>query len=145
PNPPLVRWVGRMTPGLIKKGLEMLGLEKCRPVKTPLTPAIQLHTATDADPQAFIKLNLKYRLYTGMLNYLLCRTRPDLAAAVSILSKFNQRPGLSHWKEVIHFWKYMKGTSDLGLLLKPQKEKILDQISWYTDATWAEDQESRIS
>ncbi|KNZ45693.1 hypothetical protein VP01_78g3 [Puccinia sorghi] len=130
---------------LCLKGLEMLGLENCRPVKTPLTPAIQLHTATDADHQAFLKLNLNYRSYTGMLNYLSCRTRPDLAAAVSILSKFNQRPGLSHWKEVIHCWKYLKGTSDLGLLLKPKKDKILDRISWYTDATWAEDQESRIS
>lgn len=83
-------------PGLIKKGLELLNLENCRKVRTPLTPAVQLHTATDEDHAHFQKLNINYCSYTGMLNYLACRTRPDLAAAVSILSKFNQRPGLSH-------------------------------------------------
>ncbi|KNZ59135.1 hypothetical protein VP01_1796g1 [Puccinia sorghi] len=106
-----------LQPGLIKKGLEMLSLSNCKPVKTPLTPAVKLHTATEEDHQAFLKLNLNYQSFTGMLNYLACRTRPDLAAAVSILSKFNQRPGMSHWRE----------------------------INFFTNATWAEDHESRIS
>ncbi|KNZ60241.1 hypothetical protein VP01_158g10 [Puccinia sorghi] len=132
-------------PGLIKKGLEMLQLTDCRPVQTPLTPAIQLHTATDEDHAAFLQLNINYRSFTGMLNYLACRTRPDLAAAVSILSQFNQKPGLSHWREVLHCWKYLKGTSTLGLLLKPSPDKLIDRINFFTDATWAEDQETRIS
>jgi hypothetical protein len=80
-----------------------------------------------------------------MLNYLACRTRPDLAAAVSILSRFNQWPGLTHWKEVIHCWKYLQGTKHLGLLLKPKKSTFIDQINFFTDATWAEDQETQIS
>ncbi|KNZ52895.1 hypothetical protein VP01_3405g1 [Puccinia sorghi] len=96
--------IGLSQPGLIKKGLEFLGLEQCRPVQTPLTPAVQLHTATDEDHDAFKRLNINYQSFTGMLNYLACRTRPDLASAVSILSKFNQKPGLSHWKEFLHFW-----------------------------------------
>ncbi|KNZ55344.1 hypothetical protein VP01_2704g6 [Puccinia sorghi] len=132
-------------PGLIKKGLEMLDLTDCRPVKTPLTPAIQLHSATEEDHQAFLRLHINYRSYTGMLNYLACRTRPDLASTVSILSKFNQKPGMSHWREVLHCWKYLAGTQELGLLLRPDKEKILDRLNFFTDATWAEDHESRIS
>jgi hypothetical protein len=76
-------------PALISKGLEMLGLSDCPPVKTPLTPASQLHSATDEDHEAFLALGVNYRSYTGMLNYLACPTRPDLAAAVSILSHFN--------------------------------------------------------
>ncbi|KNZ52931.1 hypothetical protein VP01_3399g1 [Puccinia sorghi] len=114
-------------------------------VKTPLTPAVQLHTATDEDHAAFQNLNINYRSFTGVLNYLACRTRPDLAAAVSILSQFNQKPGLSHWQEVLHCWKYLKGTSTLGLLLKPCPEKKKNRINFFTDATWAEDQETRIS
>ncbi|KNZ58826.1 hypothetical protein VP01_1853g1 [Puccinia sorghi] len=132
-------------PGLIKKELEMLGLEDCRPVKTPLTLAVQLHSASEDDHQAFLRLRINYRSYTGMLNYLSCRTRPDLAAAVSILLKFNQRPGMSHLREVIHCWKYLKGTQELGLLLHPDKDKLLDRLNFFTNATWAEDQKSRIS
>ena len=80
-----------------------------------------------------------------MLNYLACRTRPDLLAAVSILSWFNQHPGMSHWREVVHCWKYLKGTKHLGLLLQPKAEELGEQIQFYTDATWADDQETRIS
>jgi hypothetical protein len=132
-------------PALIEKGLELLDLMECRPVKTPLTPAVQLKTASDQDHEEFLKLNINYRSFTGMLNYLSCRTRPDLASAVSILSRFNQRPGLSHWKEVLHCWKYLKGTKDLGLRLQPNPDALIDRLNFFTDATWAEDLETRLS
>ena len=80
-----------------------------------------------------------------MLNYLACRTRPDLASAVSILSRFNQKPGINHWKEVVHCWKYLKGTQNFALRLQPKANSLINRINFYTDATWAEDQETRIS
>ncbi|KNZ62794.1 hypothetical protein VP01_1222g2 [Puccinia sorghi] len=132
-------------PALIKKGLDLLNLTDCKPVKTPLTPSVQLFPASDEDHAAFTKLNINYRSYTGMLNYLACRTRPDLAVAVSILCRFNQKPGLQHWKEVLHCWKYLQGTREQGLLLKPRANRLEERIEFYTDATWAEDHHSRIS
>ncbi|KNZ48458.1 hypothetical protein VP01_5657g1 [Puccinia sorghi] len=116
-------------PALIKKGLDLLNLSDCKPVKTPLTPSIQLMPASDEDHAAFMQMNINFQSYTGMLNYLACRTRPDLAAAVSILCRFNQKPG----------------TKDRGLLLKPKANKLEERIKFYTDATWAEDHDSRIS
>jgi hypothetical protein len=113
-------------PALIDKGLEMLDLANCCLVKNPLTLAVQLRTATDEDHKAFLALNINYCSFTGMLNYLACRTRPNLAASVSILSCFNQRPGLSHWREVVHCWKYLKGTKSLGLLLQPKEGDLID-------------------
>ncbi|KNZ60388.1 hypothetical protein VP01_1560g1 [Puccinia sorghi] len=101
--------------------------------------------ATEEDHMEFVKLKINYFSYTGMLNYLFCRTRPDLSSVVSILSCLNQRPGLSHWKEVLHFWKYLRGTHDWGLLLLPRAEAMNDRIKFYTDATWAEDQETQLS
>ncbi|KNZ57731.1 hypothetical protein VP01_2087g5 [Puccinia sorghi] len=115
-------------PGLIRKGIEMLNLENCWLVQTPLTPSLQLHMAADEDHASFLKLQINYMSFTSMLNYLACQTCPDLTSVVSILSKFNQLPGLSHWKEVVHCWKNLK-----------------DQINFFTDTTWAEDQESCIS
>ncbi|KNZ52304.1 hypothetical protein VP01_3621g1, partial [Puccinia sorghi] len=50
-----------LQPGLICKGLEMLGLTDCRSVKNPLTLAFQLHTATEEDHPEFSKLNINYR------------------------------------------------------------------------------------
>ncbi|KNZ58327.1 hypothetical protein VP01_1951g3 [Puccinia sorghi] len=130
---------------LIKKGLEMLGMSDCKPVKTPLSVGIQLEPATENQKEEFSKLQINYRTYTGILNYLSCRTRPDLAPAVSILSSFNQEPGINHWKEVIHCWKYLQGTKNLELTLRPAKLDATQALQHFTDATWADDLETRLS
>ncbi|KNZ63381.1 hypothetical protein VP01_1152g8 [Puccinia sorghi] len=132
-------------PGMIRKGLEILGLTECQAMKMPLNPEIQLHRATDEYHTVFLKLKINHRSFTGILNYLACRQFPDLAVAVSILSQFNQKPGLIQLKEVLHYWKYLKGTPTLGLLLKLSPENLIDCINFFKDSSWAEDQETRIS
>lgn len=79
-----------------------------------------------------------------MLNDLSCRTRPNLAAAVLILSHFNHRPGLSHWREVVHCWKYLKCSIDLALTLCPQKDRP-NRLEFFTDATWGSNLHNRTS
>jgi hypothetical protein len=132
-------------PKLIEKGLDLLQLTNCRPVKTPLSVAVQLKEATMEEKAEFEKLNINYRSFTGILNFLACRTRPDLAPAVSILSSFNHAPGINHWKEVIHCWKYLSGTADLSLNLTPDSSDQSLALEYYTDATWADDLETRLS
>ncbi|KAH9441023.1 hypothetical protein Pst134EB_033194 [Puccinia striiformis f. sp. tritici] len=130
---------------LINKGLQLLGMTDCRPVKTPMSPGVQLQAATEEERKEFDKLQINYRTYTGILNFLACRTRPDLAPAVSMLSRFNNAPGISHWKEVLHVWKYVAGSCDLSLTLRPDPSDGSKQIKFYTDATWADDLETRLS
>ncbi|KNZ48474.1 hypothetical protein VP01_5647g1, partial [Puccinia sorghi] len=74
-----------------------------------------------------------------------CCTCPDLAPTVSILSSFNHAPGINHWRQVIHFWKYLDGSIDLKLTLCPDPKDSSDTIHHYTDATWADDIENRLS
>ncbi|KNZ47546.1 hypothetical protein VP01_6320g1 [Puccinia sorghi] len=93
----------------------------------------------------FSKLNINYRTHTGILNYLACRTRPDLAPAVSILSSFNHAPGLQHWKQVVHCWKYLAETIQFGLTLQPNPQDDSGSLQHFTDATWADDLENRLS
>jgi hypothetical protein len=102
---------------IIDKGLNLIGLADCKPVQTPLLVSVQLKTATEDKKAEFSKLTINYRAFTGILNYLSCRTRPDLAPAVCILSSFNNNPGITCWREVIHIWKYVSGTRHLHLSL----------------------------
>ncbi|KNZ49524.1 hypothetical protein VP01_4961g2 [Puccinia sorghi] len=132
-------------PKLIKEGLELLNMEDCKPVKMPLSPGISLPAATNEDKEVFKKLNINYRSHTGLLNFLACRTRPDLAPAVSILSSFNSDLCIKKWSQILHCWKYLKGTIDLKLTLKPDKVDSVNAVKYYTDATWADDLESRLS
>ncbi|KNZ45381.1 hypothetical protein VP01_818g6 [Puccinia sorghi] len=132
-------------PKLIQKGLELLGMQDCKPVLTPLSPGIKLVTPSEKEKQEFNQLNINYRSHTGLLNFLACRTRPDLAPAVSILSSFNNNPGIKQWQQVLHCWKYLKGTVDLKLTLRPETSDGSKSVKYFTDATWADDLESRLS
>ncbi|KNZ46669.1 hypothetical protein VP01_7079g1 [Puccinia sorghi] len=109
---------------LIEKGLVLAGILECCPVNTLMSVGIQLNEATPQEQAEFERLKINYRTHTGILNYLSCRTRPDLAPAVSILSSFNNSPGINHWKQVIHCWKYLAGTIDLKLTLRPDSKAV---------------------
>ncbi|KNZ63989.1 hypothetical protein VP01_10791g1, partial [Puccinia sorghi] len=113
---------------LIQKGLELLEMEDSCSVLTPLSPGIQLMKATNQEKKEFKDLNINYRSHTGLLNFLACRTRPDLAPAVSILSSFNIDPGINHWKQVLH-----SNSTDTSNCIK-----------YFTNAIWADDLETRL-
>eukprot|EP00253_Pinus_taeda_P014924 PITA_14924 len=42
-------------------------------------------------------------------------TRPDIAHAVGVLSRFMSKPGKEHWTAVKRVFRYLRGTSDYGL------------------------------
>jgi transposase InsO family protein len=56
-----------------------------------------------------------YRELVGSLQYLAVATRPDIAAAVSVLSRFLSNPGESHWRAAKDVLRYVKGTRTMGL------------------------------
>ncbi|KNZ50419.1 hypothetical protein VP01_4438g4 [Puccinia sorghi] len=73
---------------LIKKGLEMLGMLECRLLNTPLSLGVQLNKSSKEDLEESQKVNLNYRTFNGILNYLSCQTRPE---------KTSQNNGLEHY------------------------------------------------
>ncbi|KNZ46934.1 hypothetical protein VP01_681g2 [Puccinia sorghi] len=123
---------------LINKGLEMLGMTECQSANTPLSVGAQLSEASKEELKKFQDLKVNYRTFTGILNYLSCRTRPYLAPAVSILSSFDNAPGINHWKEVLHVWKYLKGSKELKLTLQPSSASHNNGLEHYTGAIWVD-------
>ncbi|XP_075504625.1 secreted RxLR effector protein 161-like [Primulina tabacum] len=59
-------------------------------------------------------------------------TRPDLAYAVSKLSRFTSNPEVEHWKAIIRLLWYLRYTSDLGL----HYTRYPAVIELYSDANW---------
>ena len=80
-----------------------------------------------------------YRSAIGSLMYLATCTRPDLAAAVSELSKFSQNPGVAHWEGVKRVLRYVSGTVGDGLLYKRGAQV---EVWGYSDAGHASCQET---
>jgi hypothetical protein len=80
-----------------------------------LTPNLQ---ETDFDG------HFDYRSVIGKLNYLEKSTRPELAYAVHQCARFCSAPKRSHGEAVKRIGRYLLGTKDKGLILKPTKESF---------------------
>uniref|UniRef100_A0AAV1UHT8 Polyprotein n=1 Tax=Peronospora matthiolae TaxID=2874970 RepID=A0AAV1UHT8_9STRA len=69
-------------------------------------------------------------------------TRPDLAAAVGVLSQFAADPCPTHWQALKRVFRYVKGTRTHGI---EYQATSIDKLQGYSDADWAGDVESRRS
>ena len=62
----------------------------------------------------------------GALMYLANCTRPDLAFSVNLLARFSYSPTRRHWNGVKQALRYIRGTTDMGLLYsKNSKTKLI--------------------
>jgi hypothetical protein len=66
--------------------------------------------------------------------YLMTCTRPDLAAAIGIFSRFMSNPGKEHWEGVKRILRYIRFTADFKLTFWRQKKL---KIRGYVDSDWA--------
>ena len=61
---------------------------------------------------------VSYTSAVGSLMYVMVCTRPDIAHAVGIVSKFLSNPENEHWEGVKWILRYLKGTSKMHLSFK---------------------------
>jgi transposase InsO family protein len=79
--------------------------------------------------------DVPYRAVIGKLLYLSIATRPDIAYAVSVLCRFLQNPGRTHWNAAKRVLRYLKGTKDLKLIYSPHNTShppITSTVPFYT-------------
>jgi hypothetical protein len=70
----------------------------------------------------------------GSLMYVMVAMRPDIAHAVGVVSRFMHNPGRPHWNVVKHIFRYLVGTQDYGIKLRPNEP--LGPVG-YTDSDYA--------
>jgi hypothetical protein len=78
---------------------------------------------------------LRYSQIIGSLMYLASATRPDIAYAVSKLSRFVSNPGSEHWRALERVMRYLVGTINYGIYYSGDP-KVLEG---YSDANWISD------
>jgi hypothetical protein len=88
-----------------------------RPAKTPLDPGVKLSKSMSPQtPEATKEASLfPYRSVIGSLMYLMLCTRPDIAFAISQLSKYNSCYGPDHINAVKHLIRYISYTHKLQI------------------------------
>lgn len=114
--------------------LERFGMAQSATVSTPMdpgAPGFLLPSPVEAD-QATIKW---YQAAVGSIMWPMIQTRPDLAYAVSILSRYCANPGSLHLKALDRVFRYIRGTKSLGLHYSCSHSGE-DLVGW-TDADYA--------
>jgi hypothetical protein len=127
----------------IENILSRFNMQECKPIGCPIEGGARL--SKDMAPKTEEEIRemekVPYRNAVGSLIYLVTGTRPDLAVATSTVAKFCENPGPAHWTAVKRILRYLKGTSDWGLLFNPKNDTLVG----YSDADWAGDPDSRRS
>ena len=123
----------------ISKVLEKFNMVNAKPVSTPLASHFNLSAkqcpTTEAEAEAMSKI--PYANAVGCLMYAMVCTRPDLAQAMSVVSKYMANPGSVHWQAVKWMLRYLKGTSSHGIVFERQHEGIC--ICGFVDSDYAGD------
>lgn len=111
----------------------------CNPTSTPIEIGTR-HKEGDED----LVNSTQYRQLVGSLRYL-CTTKPDLAYAVGLISRFMEKPRASHQVVGKRILRYIKGTLDFGLLFPNELQCEGVEIVRYIDSDWCEDKDNRKS
>lgn len=119
--------------------LERFGMEESNPAYTPMERSKNRTLDESLGKPA---LDVPYRQAIGSLIYLVTGTRPDIAYAVSYLSRYLENPLLSHWNAVKRVLRYISGTREHGILYGDSKSV---NVKGYSDSDYAGCTEERKS
>ena len=132
-----VEWTDNKTieltqPHLIQAILDDLRLDdSAKSLSTPCVSSLILHA--DLEGEDFDQ-HFDYRSIIGKLNYLAKSTRADIEYAVHQCARFMSNPKRSHGQAIKRIGRYLLGTKELGLVLRPDPNRSFD---CYVDASFA--------
>jgi len=135
-------WMDQNT--YIQRILEKYHMDEANPADTPLNQhqALTKEIAPKTVEEAENVNSVSYQEMVGSILYASLRTRPDIAQAISLVSRFDQNPGKPHWIAVKRILRYLKTTKDLKLGYSRDGNASLEGFS---DSNWANDQDQRHS
>lgn len=112
----------------------------CKPVTTPMSNFIELIPEVTLKGDEVFKQPYPYRELVGALQYLVRGSRPDIANAVRVLSKYLICYNKTHFEAAKRVLKYLKHTLTYGLLFDGTDESGPDSVSYqvFTDASFAD-------
>ena len=126
--------------GYIEKVLKDFNMWESSPNATPMETSAKLEQS-DQQYHATIGDVFWYQSAVGSLMYAMLGTRPDIAFAVSVVSRYASNPSERHKTAVKRIFRYLRGTTNLRLTFKGD----LVYLTGYTDADWAGDRDTRRS
>ncbi|GJR05633.1 retrotransposon protein, putative, ty1-copia subclass [Tanacetum coccineum] len=121
----------------IEKILKRFFIENSKRGHIPMQEKLKLSKSQGASTPDEVKhmQNVPYASVVGSIMYTVRCTRPDVAFAQNITSRFQQNPGELHWTAIKNIIKYLRNTKDMFLIyggaidLKSTKQSIFTTSS----------------
>lgn len=114
--------------------VKRFGQEHAKTVSTPCIKDHALVKREDGDDSK--PCDKPYRQLVGGLLYATL-TRPDVAVAVSMLSKYLHDPSTAHWNAAIRVLRYLNTTKSLSLKICPKSGAVMVPVLMaYSDASF---------
>ena len=114
----------------IDSALSRFHLMNANNTKTPLPAGVHL---TKSETPSSTDLRTKYQQLISTLLYAALRTRPDIAFAVTWLSRFNSDPTEEHLRYANYVLRYLKGTESLQICYNGS---LNAGLIGYSDSNW---------
>ncbi|MCE8502524.1 DDE-type integrase/transposase/recombinase, partial [Latilactobacillus sakei] len=112
------RMLGLSQSAYVDKILHRFGMQDSKRGLLPLSHGVSL--SKDQSPKTSQESermkNIPYASAVGSLMYAMICTRPDIAKAVSVVSRFQSNPGEEHWTAVKRIFKYLRRTKHYCLV-----------------------------
>ncbi|GJY96432.1 retrovirus-related pol polyprotein from transposon TNT 1-94 [Tanacetum coccineum] len=101
----------------VKKILQRFNMQDCKPISTPFPTDVKLSSkmSPSSEKERMEMSRVPYASAVGSLMFAMICTRPDIAHAVGVVSRYMAEPGRGHWEAVKRILRYIKGTSDVAL------------------------------
>jgi hypothetical protein len=123
--------------------------ESGRVIETPMQKDF-CPTARPADPEGEersgagvpLEPSNRYCELVGSLLYIANTTRPDIAQAVGVLSRYRCNPTTAHWNAALRVLVYLRDTKEKVLVLGSNPDV---ELNGYVDADFAGDLDNRFS
>ncbi|KAK3009533.1 hypothetical protein RJ639_014633 [Escallonia herrerae] len=127
----------------VEKVLERFNMLNAKLVSTPLRAHFQLSSqlcpSTKEDVEYMSRV--PYANTVGCLMYAMVCTRPDISHAVSMVNRYMGNPGKKHWDAVKWIFRYVAGSTNLGIMF--DRDGAKGEVSGFVDSDYAGDLDSR--
>ncbi|KAL9811953.1 putative RNA-directed DNA polymerase [Arabidopsis thaliana] len=101
--------------GYLGKILQRFNMSGCKATNTPIGTHFKLSSVRDMS-ECINTEKTPYASAVGSVMYSMIGTRPDLAYALGLVSRFMSKPGSMHWEAVKWLLRYIKGSQELCLV-----------------------------
>ncbi|GJY77060.1 retrovirus-related pol polyprotein from transposon TNT 1-94 [Tanacetum coccineum] len=87
----------------VKKILQRFNMQDCKPISTPFPTNVKLSSmkSPSSEKERMKMSRVPYASAVGSLMFVMICTRPDIAHAVGVVSRYMGEPGREHWEAAI--------------------------------------------